>query len=388
MINIINKKDCCGCSSCANICPKKCINMVSDSEGFLYPEVDKTKCVGCNLCVNSCPLVNKKSLKRTPVSYGGWNKDEEVRKRSSSGGVFHLLCKFVINKKGVVFGAAFDEKFDVYHTYADNINDCEKFKGSKYVQSVLGNSYSKAKEFLDEGRTVLFTGTPCQIAGLYSFLKKNYKNLITQDIVCHSVPSPKVWTAYKELIGERKQITDIQFRNKEKGWKNGTFEVLLDNDTIFSKPYSDTIYMKGFLNGLYSRPSCYDCKFANLNRMSDITLGDFWGVDTFYPELFDDKGTSIVLVNSKKGNKIFRIIKKGMKTKKVLLKKAIWYNPAVNGSLNMNPNRKLFFKDNSELNKKYLLYYKNEVNIIPGYKFSFFDKIKFKIYNILKCINK
>lgn len=381
MINITDKKDCCGCGSCAEICPKNCIEMKNDSEGFLYPLVDEKLCVSCNLCNKSCPMLIQTKENNSVVAYGCLNKDEAVRMKSSSGGVFDLLCKFIIKRNGVVFGAVFDDNFNVHHDFAETIENCEKFRGSKYVQSVIGDSYSKAKSFLDGKRTVLFTGTPCQIAGLYSFLKKDYPNLYTQDIACHSVPSPKVWNEYKQLISNGKKIKNIQFRNKETGWISGTFKAYLQDGQVMAEPYVNTAYMKGFLNGLYSRPSCYDCKFVALNQLSDITLADFWGVDTFYPELFDNKGTSLVFVNSVKGKQIFKFIKKDLKYKRVSIEKALWYNPALNSSALKNPNRDAFFKDKQDFNEKIsanLYDFKISTN---NYNFTFLDKIKFKVIN-------
>ncbi len=379
MIKITDKNNCCGCSSCANICPKQCIKMVEDFEGFFYPEIDFANCVQCDLCTKSCPTINKSNIDNKPIFYGCFNKDEIDRKSSSSGGVFHLLCEYVISRNGVVFGAAFDDKFNVLHSYADNMDDCIKFKGSKYLQSVIGKSYIKAKKFLDEDRLVLFSGTPCQIEGLVCFLKKEYSNLITQDIVCHSVPSLRVWEEYKKYISDNKTITNIDFRNKKNGWDKGTFIAKFDDGSVFEQPYTDTEYIKGFLNGLYSRPSCYDCKFSNLNRVSDITLGDFWGVQSFYPDLYDNKGTSIVLVNSPKGKKLINELKKDLVIKKVNVKKATWYNPAIHSSVKLNPNRKEFFDDKSnnliktiDGNIIYLNKEKNE------YKFSLLDKFIIK----------
>lgn len=384
MIKLNNKKDCCGCSACANICPKNCIDMVSDSEGFLYPDVCTEKCIDCNLCVKSCPIINQRSLNRTPIAYGGWNKNENIRKNSSSGGIFSLLCEYIIANNGVVFGAAFNENFDVVHSCSETFEGCEVFRGSKYVQSVIGDNYKSAKEFLDNGRMVLFTGTPCQIAGLYSYLKKDYDNLLTQDIVCHSVPSPKIWNEYKALISSGKDINNIQFRNKDTGWLNGKFIAELSDDSKVSKPYGETVYIKGFLNGLYSRPSCHDCKFSSLSRVSDITLGDFWGVDSFYPELFDNKGTSLVFVNSERGERVLKNIKKKIKIKKVSLEKAIWYNPAINTVSYVNPNRKSFFEDISDLDVKYKKYEYKFNNQTKTYSFSIVDKLKLKLSGLIK----
>ena len=330
MISIKSKKDCCGCYSCVNTCPQKCIHMESDVDGFLYPTVDKDKCVSCNLCNKACPMLTEYSHHKNPKAYGAINPDESTRLNSSSGGVFYLLCEYTIAKQGIVVGAAFDQSFNVVHTTAETLEECKRFMGSKYVQSRIGDLYQTVKQLLKEGRFVLFSGTPCQIAGLYTFLGEcDLERLITQDIICHSVPSPKKWNEYKNKIGQEKQIIDICFRNKDTGWSSGSFVVKYFDGTEYRELYAETEYMKGFLRGDYSRPSCYSCKFSSIERQSDITLGDFWGVEGLYPKLYDNKGTSVVLINSKKGNKVFREIKRNLIVKRVKLEYAIKYNPAV-----------------------------------------------------------
>ena len=382
MVDIKNKKDCCGCASCANICPKNCITMKNDIEGFLYPYVNKSKCIQCNLCEKSCPITNVKKVINEPKVYGCYNKDENVRMRSSSGGFFHILCEFIISQKGVVFGAAFDENFDVIHDYAETIEECEKFEGSKYSQSTTGDSYKKAQNFLDEGRKVLFSGTPCQIAGLYTYLKRDYDNLFTQDIVCHSVPTPKVWDEYKGTVSNNKRIRNITFRGKENGWSQGTFKMVLDDGNIISLPYAETEYMKGFLNGLYSRPSCYECKFSSISRQSDITLGDFWGVESFYPELYDNKGVSLVIINSKKGKSLFDFAKNMLIYKKVKMDKALFYNPAINNCARENPNRDVFFISKDCLFDKVNRYFYKFDIATKNKKQNFLEKIKSKVFTL------
>lgn len=386
MIHIDKKENCCGCASCANICPKNCIVMQADEEGFLYPNTNIDMCINCNLCNKSCPLIDKKTINQKPIVYGCYNKNEAIRQKSTSGGVFYTLCEYIIKNDGVVFGAAFDDEFNVFHDYAETLADCEKFMGSKYVQSVIGDSYKKVKKFLGDNRLVLFTGTPCQIAGLCAFLKKDYDNLYTQDVVCHSVPSPKVWNNYKIYLGvcDEKKITNINFRNKESGWKNSTTNITFDNGDSLSGFYSQNEYVKGFVNGLYSRPSCYSCSFSKISRESDITLGDFWGVDTFYPDLFDNKGTSLVMVNSAKGKKLFSYAKKQLKYKPVKISKAIWYNSAIVNAVCFNQNRNVFFEDKDNnfkdrINRNLIVMQKESKKYIP----TFFERIKGKIRHII-----
>lgn len=196
MIKITDKSRCCGCESCRSVCPKKCISMKADKEGFLYPEVDLSQCVDCKLCEKVCPVLHPALLDRKPKVFAGINNDIKIRLQSSSGGIFTLLAEQILHKGGIVFGACFDEHWNVVHSYTDTIEGLEHFRGSKYVQSYVGDSFVQVKKFLDEGREVLFSGTPCQIAGLKNFLRKPYHNLLTVDVVCHGVPSPKVWQSY------------------------------------------------------------------------------------------------------------------------------------------------------------------------------------------------
>ena len=330
MISVTEKKNCCGCGACAQICPQRCITMQQDADGFLYPCVDN-RCVECGQCEAVCPMLHKRIPDRRPTAYGAINRDSEIRRKSSSGGVFYLLCDYVIRQNGVVFGAAFDKDFNVIHAGADTLDGCRKYMGSKYVPSVIGNTYEQAKQYLRDGRPVLFTGTPCQIAGLYAYLGKmrNHENLLTQDIVCHSVPAPVQWEAFLNTLRDGKTITGIEFRNKETGWRSGSFVATFDDGSVYKELYSQTDYMKGFLRGEYSRPSCYDCPFSRLERQSDLTLGDFWGVEGLYPKLYDNKGTSLVLVHSKKGKRTLKHLAKRLILKKVRLDYAVKYNPAV-----------------------------------------------------------
>ena len=244
MIEIIDKKNCCGCSACAQICPRKCILMQEDDEGFLYPKVDKKSCIDCHLCERVCPVLNQSKPKKPLKVYASINKDENIRLCSSSGGIFTALAEKVIAEGGVVFGARFDDKWEVVHDYVETKEDLSKFRGSKYVQSRIENCYKEAEVFLKAGRIVLFSGTPCQIAGLILFLKKSYNNLLTVDFVCHGVPSPGVWRRYlKEEIArqcDRKntvlprpisekdtRVTGISFRDKALGWKKFSFALVL-----------------------------------------------------------------------------------------------------------------------------------------------------------------
>ncbi|OPJ55311.1 Coenzyme F420 hydrogenase/dehydrogenase, beta subunit C-terminal domain [Alkalithermobacter paradoxus] len=354
-------RDCMGCHGCLNICPENCISMEEDKEGFLYPKVDYGICINCNHCINVCPIINKTLVENNPSAYACINNNEEIRLASSSGGIFTLVAEYVIDKGGIVFGACFNNRFELEHDYVKTRKELSKLRGSKYLQSKVGNSYNKAKYFLDSGTKVLFTGTPCQIEGFKAFLgRKKYDNLITIDIICHGVPSPKVWRKYVEFR-ERKadSLTQrISFRLKNEGWKRYSVSFSFKNNTEYRRNLNEDLYMKAFLKDVCLRPSCYDCEFKTLNRQSDITLADFWGIGNILPEMDDDKGTSLVFINSEKGRKIFNSISGDMKFKEVDIYEAVKYNSAAIKSVQKNPNREKFFDDLyslefDELVKKY-----------------------------------
>ncbi|NFO13460.1 4Fe-4S dicluster domain-containing protein [Clostridium botulinum] len=381
MINILKKEECSACHACSNICPAKCITMIEDNEGFLYPLINQGKCIDCGLCEKVCPIINKiDKVEKQSVSYACKNKDNETRNASSSGGIFSLLCNYVISKNGVVFGAAFNKEFEVNHMFAETLEECEKFRGSKYVQSNIGDTYRQAKEFLDDGRIVLFTGTQCQIKAISLFLNKEYNNLINIDIICHGVPSPKVFNVYKKFLKEKynSDILDIRFRDKVNGWKEFSYVTEFKNDRIYSKTLREDSYMKGFLSDLYLRPSCYECKAKNFFSNSDISLADYWGVQNIHPEFDDDKGTSLVLVNTQKGQDIFNTISCNMDFIKTDLNYAISCNPCIVKPVKYNPKREKFF---SEINDD------NIEKIIHKYtKVTFMQKVKRKAFGALRKV--
>lgn len=307
MIHIIDKFKCCGCNACVQRCPKQCISMQEDEEGFLYPIVDMSNCVDCGLCEKVCPVINQES-ERNPIEvFAAVNQDDSIRMQSSSGGIFTALAEQIIRENGVVFGARFDEKWEVKHDYTETIEGLKVFRGSKYVQSRIGDTFKQAEFFLKAGRKVIFVGTPCQIAGLRLFLRKEYVNLLAVDIICHGVPSPMIWRKYLEDKTKRQGIEFIQsisFRDKGTGWKNYSFNIKYEkgnSESSFSEYASQNIFMKGFLADLYLRPSCYACPAKKLKSGSDITLGDFWGIQHIKPELDDDKGVCAFIINTRKG---------------------------------------------------------------------------------------
>lgn len=354
MIEIKDKSKCSGCHACMSICPKSAIEMKCDDEGFLYPFVDKEKCVDCGLCEEACQVLNPIVDTRYPKAYACYNTDEDIRMQSSSGGVFTAIAKWIISQNGVVFGAGFDDNLNVVHMEIDNEKDLSKLRGSKYVQSVIGNSFIKAKGYLEAEKLVLFTGTPCQIDGLLHYLKKDYTNLYTQDIICHGVPSPKIWKTYLEFQENKynssiKRYPSPNFRNKDNGWSKYSNYLSFENGSEYKECFINNTYMKAFLKNVSLRPSCYDCHSKTLNRNSDITLADLWGCKDIVPEMFDDKGTSFVMINSKKGKELFEKISNQFVYEQIDLNKAVVYNTSAYQSVKMPQKRKWFFKNLDEL---------------------------------------
>ena len=306
MINIVEPQKCCGCSACIYICPKHSISFQEDRDGFIYPKVDLETCIDCGLCEKVCPMINQESECLPLATYAAKNDNETVRLRSSSGGIFTLLAESVIGEGGVVFGARFNEDWEVVHDYTDTIEGLEPFRGSKYVQSCMGESYRQVENFLKADRKVMFTGTPCQIEGLRKFLRKDYNTLLTVEVVCHGAPAPLVWRTYlnneiakcgKDLSG----VEGINFRDKLTGWKTYSLSVKLSKNIVSSSLSKDNDYMRAFLSNLSLRKSCYNCPAKSGKSGADITIGDFWGIENVRPEIDDDKGLSLVLVNSPKG---------------------------------------------------------------------------------------
>lgn len=350
MINIDTKNNCSGCKACYNICPKNCIEMSIDEEGFWYPKVKIDKCIQCGLCEKVCPEINIYNNERSydvPICLAAWNNDKSVRLDSSSGGVFTSIAEWIVSNRGVVFGAGYDNGFNVIHKEVHNIQGLVELRGSKYVQSDINYTYSKAKRYLDEDKKVLFVGTPCQIAGLYNFLKIDYKELFTCDIVCHGVPSPIVFEKYKQNLEEQynSKACKIGFRNKKYGWKKYSVAIKFDNNKEYSETLGNDVYMKGFLRNYYLRPSCYKCSYAQLKRTSDITLGDFWGIASKYPELDDDCGTSLLLINTDKGKVMLEACKNNIFTRECDLDHAKLGNPSIISSVKVPKFREKFFED-------------------------------------------
>ena len=339
-----NKIDCCGCHACYNVCTQNCITMNADSEGFWYPNIDFNKCVHCNMCQKVCPAVTENKIENKPVAYLGYNKNSIVRINSSSGGMFTPIAEYIIDRGGTVFGAAFNDRFEVEHSKVETLEELSKLRGSKYVQSKIGDTYKQVKSLLKDGKLVLFTGTPCQIEGLYSYLGKiNTENLFTQDIICHGVPSPKVWQEYLQYRANGAEIKNVSFRDKKYGWHY--FSMRIDTDKKkYTKRLDEDLFIRLFLDNTILRPSCYDCKFKKEVRISDFTLADCWRPNSVKSQLKDDdKGLSMMFVNTEKGKALFDKISDSYVIQNINYDLAIKSQSAATQSVTMNPNRKRFF---------------------------------------------
>lgn len=359
MITIKNKKDCCGCSACYSICPKNCIEMKADEEGFLYPNVDKDVCINCGLCEKICPIINKVEEKEVPQEgYLVQIKDEKIRAESTSGGAFTAIAKYVLDKKGVVFGVQYDKDLNVVHSYVENEADLKLYRNSKYVQSKIGDTFKQAKKFLNEERWVCFSGTPCQIEGLKKYLRKDYEKLVTVDIVCHAVPSPLIWEKYLEVQREKygNDIKNILFRDKKYyGYKYATMTIQDKNgkDLGYLGVESD-IMLRAFFSNICDRPSCYECAFKKRYRVSDFTIWDCFITGLIAKDFDDDKGTTRVLIQSQKAKNIFNEIKFELKYKNIgadLLTKNVH---EMFHSVKTNKIRNVFMKDAVQLDAKIL----------------------------------
>ena len=340
MIIITNPKDCCGCEACAQVCTKKCISLHRDEKGFLYPQVREESCIDCGLCEKVCPVLHPSEAKEPQRIYASRNVNESERQASSSGGVFILLAKQVILQGGVVFGVTFDNAWNPVHSFSETIEGLSQFQGSKYVQSRIDGAYVQAKSFLETGRQVLFSGTPCQVAGLKHFLRKDYENLLTVEVICHGVPSPRVWQDYLDYIRRPKEagagekavlpslndlplLEGISFRDKKNGWRKFGFVVRFSADKrevekiglsstnvkeIFEEYHQDNLFMRAFLKNLILRPSCFSCPAKSGRSGADISLGDFWGISRYLKEWNDDKGVTLVFLNSARGRHFYQLL--------------------------------------------------------------------------------
>ena len=411
MIQIVRKEDCCGCEACRQVCPKHCIQMKADNEGFLYPHVDTSLCIDCHLCEKVCPVINQNESRKPVAVYAAKNKDEEIRRKSSSGGIFTLLAEKILSEGGVVFGVKFSNDWKVVHDYTETVEGLDAFRGSKYVQSVIGDNFIKVKEFLGSGRKVLFSGTPCQIAGLKKFLRKEYENLLTVEVVCHGVPSPMVWQDYlnqkraqrvagkntvSASLNEVPVITGISFRDKTNGWKKFGFKIsyaaseAAENSVSKSAytsnceltPFNENIFMKGFLKNLYLRPSCYECAARSGKSGADISIADYWGIQAVHPEIDDDKGTGAVLVNTDRGQRYYDSVANQIEQIMSEYDSIVKFNPCIVRSVKVPKLRDAFWRGYQEMKVDAIEPICRKMN--PSPIISLAKRIIRKILNVLK----
>lgn len=349
MIKIVEKSDCCGCCACVQKCPKQCIKLKADNEGFLYPNVDINNCINCGLCEKVCPIINAAKLNfnsqavDTLVAYC---KDDNIRAESSSGGIFSIIANYILSHGGIIFGAAFDKDFSVHHIKAENYEELSLLRGSKYVQSRIENTYKQAEVELKNGRLVLFTGTACQIAGLYGYLGKKYDNLITVDVLCHGVGSPDVWLRHLDEIKDQyhSEISEVTFRSKDFGWRRYAVKINFKNGMCYLQDRLHDDYSKLFLQAVCLRPSCHKCYFKGMDRPSDITIGDGWGVENYHPNLDDNKGVSTILVHNIKGKDVIEKILCDLHYEDSDLDSMLSVEANSRHSTKAHPKRKKFFK--------------------------------------------
>lgn len=350
MISILDKHRCCGCTACAQRCPKHCITMQEDEEGFLYPQVNTELCVDCRLCENVCPGLNVCTNGNPIKAYAAKNEDKAVRLSSSSGGVFTLLANGVLETGGVVYGVKWDDKWNIIYSVAESIDELEAFRGAKYVKAQNNSIFCDVEKHLKEGREVLFSGLPCDVNALKLFLSKDYANLLTIACVCHGVPSASLWNKYldeecRKRKEDRKDIVAINLRDKRSGWRNYSCTLNFADGKSASQYHDDNPWMRAFIHNLTLRPSCHQCSSKLQNSMADITLGDFWGGQVLLGNSDDvqqDSGISLVLIHSVKGEK--SCINAGVThIKEFAVSEVDQYNAAMTKSAPENPQRSEFF---------------------------------------------
>lgn len=350
MIEICKHEFCTGCEACMSACPTDAISMEPDAKGFMRPLIDEDKCNQCGLCVKICPANVPGDIKKNQIGkkvFAAWLKDKKVRKESSSGGIFSAIADYILNKGGVVFGARWTKDLSVVLDYCTDREGLSNFRGSKYVQGRVQDSYKKARYFLDDGKDVLFSGTPCQIAGLKSYLRKNYHNLLTIDFICHGVPSPMVFRDYIKCMENKynEKVLSIRFRDKVPSWLSSSVRIEFENAVYSKSVYSD-LYFVAFAWNYILRECCHHCKYTNLNRMGDITIADFWGFRPKNWKMLDfDKGCSLVIPNTKVGIDVFEAVSNEMIYEERAIDEAIRGNKCLSRSYQKANNSDIFWDE-------------------------------------------
>lgn len=305
-----NKTECCGCGACVDICHAGAIHMVQDNEGFLYPQIDEKKCTDCGRCGQVCPIINESRKNYDNLYLGVQIKDEKIRYSSSSGGMFSILAQYVLEKNGVIYGAAYNRDMEVVHIEACDLQQLESIKKTKYVQSNMEGIYCRIQERLKKNQWVLFCGTPCQVYALLLYLKKSYRTLITADLVCYGAASPGIWKSYIKYLEHRHggEVTEFYFRDK-RNKDNGQTCSYVAGGTEYASELGHNIYCKMYFADYILRPACHRCRFCDTNRMSDFTIGDFWNIENVRPKMDDGMGTSMVIVHTDKAKEIWKMVK-------------------------------------------------------------------------------
>lgn len=375
MIIIKSDKDCCGCGACENKCPQQCIKLEKNPEGFLYPNIDSTKCINCHLCEKVCPILHPFENKLPYKTLAIKNKNQQIRKNSASGGLFSILAETMIEQGGCVYGAAFTKDWNVQHICVTKKDELSPLRGSKYLQSSIGLCYQDIESKLKRGIPVLFTGTPCQISGLKHYLIKEYTNLYTAEIICHSVISPQLWQAYLNFVSNGEKITSVNFRDKRFGWKDYTI-LIKGVKKIFIKNISaENFYMSCIFKGLLSRYSCYECPVKNGKSSCDITIGDFWGIDTIDKKFYDSLGVSVALLRNPKIESLLNL--SNCEHKEFRYEDALKYNKAIEKPLLLPPERQTIYNEIKNNGISILLRYTN---------ISFKSKLKKRIKLLLHLL--
>lgn len=404
MVRLADDENCTGCMACYNICPKNAIIIKKNKEGFNFPAIQADVCIECNKCANICPIENfsLKTFSYARDVYGVWSKEKSILRSSSSGGFFSILSKWILMNGGCVVGAAFDSHFNVDHVCVNTEAELVSLRGSKYIQSNINYIYREVEQLLKIKKSVLFTGTPCQIAGLYAYLGKEYENLLTMDLVCHGVPTPQIFQEYKKWLEKNNQapMVSYTFRDKKWSWMKFNTKAKFANGKIYYGTWEEDIYMRGFLREYFLRSSCHNCRFSNTNRVGDITIADFWGYEREEKEKKNrDAGISLIIVNTVNGMSHFDKIKRQLYYYPKRIEDAVRGNKALSSCFLSSPLRKQFWQDYAEegfekLIDTYLypekvekyykrLYYLGKRN--PIFKMiNFLGRIKRRVYSITK----